>query len=279
MAVSTDLRRWKDTGCVFSPSETASWDDFTTWKGSVVHGDDGLWHLFYTGTCKAEQGLKQRIGHATSRDLTRWERSGSQPALDIDPGIYEEHDPFRWHDRAMRDPWVMRDPHGRGWFMYFTVRVAHIPEANDAGVIGMARPADLYTWKLLPLVHTGGFGQLEVPQILEIKGRRYCIFCTTSHHWSRNLSASYPGGPDSGAHYLVVDSHLGPWRVAGGPFLDGATPNMRYAGKIVDTFKWHLFMGFPHDRVDGGFIGSVDEHVDLLVDDQGRLVLGEPSAG
>ena len=78
----------------------------------MVQGDDGLWHLFYTGTSRAEDGLKQRIGHATSTDLHNWTRVGDGLALDIDDR-YEEYAPGHWHDRAMRDPWVMRDPNGR----------------------------------------------------------------------------------------------------------------------------------------------------------------------
>ena len=47
----------------------AAWDDSTTWTGSDVRDDAGLWHLFYTGTTLAEKSLYQRIGHATSTDL------------------------------------------------------------------------------------------------------------------------------------------------------------------------------------------------------------------
>ena len=46
-----------------------AWDDSTTWTGSDVRDDAGLWHLFYTGTTLAEKSLYQRIGHATSTDL------------------------------------------------------------------------------------------------------------------------------------------------------------------------------------------------------------------
>src|SRR5688572_10607996 len=120
-AVSRDLKAWEHRGTMFAPSEGPAWDDYTTWTGSVVKGDDSLWHLFYTGGSRAEGGLKQRIGHATSRDLHAWERVGDGLALDIDPR-YEEHTPGHWHDRAMRDPWVMRDPRG-GWMMFFTARV------------------------------------------------------------------------------------------------------------------------------------------------------------
>ncbi len=87
-ATSRDLKTWEHLGTCFRPAEGPAWDDYTTWTGSVVRGDDGLWHLFYTGTCRAEDGLKQRVGHATSRDLHSWVRVGDGLALDID-GRYE----------------------------------------------------------------------------------------------------------------------------------------------------------------------------------------------
>ena len=38
-------------------------------------------------------------------------------------GAFEaDHAVGHWHDRAMRDPWVMQDPDGPGYLMYFTAR-------------------------------------------------------------------------------------------------------------------------------------------------------------
>ncbi|MCY4260043.1 MAG: hypothetical protein OXC91_07240 [Rhodobacteraceae bacterium] len=176
-AQSRDLLNWEYQGEVFRPAPEPAWDDATTWTGSVVKDDAGLWHLFYTGTRKAEEGLRQRIGHATSSDLLHWTRWGDGLALDLDPTYYEVHDPSRWHDRALRDPWVMRDPDGDGWLMYFTARVPTIPEPNAAGAIGLARSDDLTSWKSRPPVFVGGFGQLEVPQVTRIGNTWYCLFC------------------------------------------------------------------------------------------------------
>jgi beta-fructofuranosidase len=36
----------------------------------------------------------------------------------------------------MRDPWVMRDPAGDGWLMFFTAR-GPVAEANAGGAIGL----------------------------------------------------------------------------------------------------------------------------------------------
>lgn len=122
-ATSNDLENWSYEGTVFAPSPEPSFDDYTVWTGSVVRGDDGLWHMFYTGTSRAEAGLLQRIGHATSCNLSDWERKGV--ALDLlgpNAEHYEGHVPERWKDQSLRDPWVMRDPEGSGWLMFFTAR-------------------------------------------------------------------------------------------------------------------------------------------------------------
>ncbi|WP_299284782.1 levansucrase [uncultured Tateyamaria sp.] len=258
-ATSTDLTNWTHLGTTFAPSTGPAWDDYTTWTGSTVRGDDGLWHLYYTGASKAEEGLYQRIGHATSTDLHNWTRVGDGLILDMTgpaADLYEKDHAAIWHDRAMRDPWVMRDPDGPGWLMYFTARAAGVTEPNEGGCIGFATSPDGYEWRLQPPVFTGGYGQLEVPQVFEVEGKWYCLFCTAAEHFSKDRAEATPGGPVSGNHYLIGDSPRGPWQVAP-DFLDGDLPCRRYAARIVDTGQGLVILGFA-DRPDGvEFIGHV----------------------
>jgi beta-fructofuranosidase len=274
-ATSTDLVTWTDRGTTFEPQRAhPAWDDSTTWTGSVVKGDDGLWHLFYTGTDKSEQSLYQRIGHATSTDLHSWTRVGDGLALDLtgpNAAAYEaEHAVGFWHDRAMRDPWVMKDPDGPGWLMYFTARVPGRAEANEGGAIGFATSPDLTTWTLQPPVFDGAFGQLEVPQVFQAGGRWYCLFCTSSVHWSEATKRHIPHAPVTGTHYLVGDSPRGPWRLPDGPFLDGAEPCRRYAARIVETDEGLRIMGFA----DGGrdrFGGYIMDPEPVVIEGNGLL--------
>lgn len=265
-ATSTDLSHWTYLGTCFRPAASSAWDDKTTWTGSVIRGGDGLWHLFYTGTSEAERGMKQRIGHATSTDLHSWERVNGGLCLDLDSPLYEsEHTPESWHDRAMRDPWVMRDPDSDDWLMFFTARVPGIAEPNAGGAIGLARSSDLYSWTLEPPVFQGGFGQLEVPQVMQIEGKWYCLFCTAGEHWSKGYEASVSGGAVSGSHYLVADHINGPWTIAPGGFLDGGNPCPRYSGKLLETDAGLRFMGFWHDTPEGEFIGVVSDPVEVEI--------------
>ena len=272
-AVSRDLVNWTHLGTCFGPAEGPAWDDWTTWTGSVVKGTDGHWHLFYTGTNHADGGMKQRIGHATSNDMHSWQRVGDGLALDITRPDYEEFTPGHWHDRAFRDPWVMRDPAGDGWLMFFTARVPGVVEPNAGGAIGLATSADLYTWTLQAPVYRGGmFGQMEVPQVLKIGDRWYCLFCTSGRHWSKAYRVGNTQPPVSGTHYLVSASGpLGPWQVAPGPFFDGGDPCPRYAGKLVEHGGALFTMGFIHTTADRSFVGEVSDPIPVSVDLAGLL--------
>ena len=256
-ATSTDLINWDHLGTCFAPSEDG-WDNFTTWTGSVVKGNDDLWHLYYTGTRKGDVGLPQRLGHATSTDLHNWERVGDGFILDLEgPNAHLYEADFAkgiWHDRAMRDPWVIRDPDGDGWLMYFTARVSGEAEANAGGCIGFATSPDGYAWELQPPVFAGGYGQLEVPQVFEVNGKWYCLFCTAAPHFSKEQAALTT--PVTGNHYLIGESPRGPWRIAPG-FLDGDLPCRRYAARIVQTDDGLVILGFA-DQPDGvDFVGHI----------------------
>jgi beta-fructofuranosidase len=271
-AVSRDLSEWRFLGQCFAPAATPAWDDWTTWTGSVVRDDAGLWHLFYTGTSHGDGGLHQRIGHATSSDMHSWRRVGSGLCLDISGPDYEEYTPGVWHDRAMRDPQVIRDPDGEGWLMFFTARVPGAAEPNEGGSIGFARSPDLNRWTLLPPVYRGGmFGQMEVPQAFAYGGRWYMMFCTADHHWSSAYRAINGQPPVTGTHYLMAEHPLGPWRVAPGPFFDGHQPARRYAGKVIDTGGGLVTMGFIASRPGESFVGAVSDPIPVSVDGEGLL--------
>lgn len=275
-AVSDDLVAWEHLGTMLRPTEGPAWDDYTTWTGSVVQDDDGLWHLFYTGARRSEEGLYQRIGHATSTDLHSWERMGDGLCLDIEgpeAAHYEvRHALGHWHDRAMRDPWVMRDPDGDGWLMFFTARVPDVAEPNAGGAIGFATSPDLRTWALRPPVFAGMFGQLEVPQVLEHKGRWFCLFCTSAHHWSEEAVATL-GPAATGTHYLIGEGPRGPWRVAPRPLLDMELPCRRYAARLVETAGGLSILGFADGGRDsfGGYVMD-PEPVELGPDGLLRVV-------
>jgi beta-fructofuranosidase len=277
-AVSQDLINWTHLGTCFKASDVYAWDDWTTWTGSVIQGPDRTWHLFYTGTQRIGDGLIQRIGHATSQDMHSWVRVGNGLCLDLagpHAHLYEEYTPGHWPDRAMRDPWVIKNPEGDGWLMYFTARVPGRAEPNAGGAVGFATSQDLNSWTLQPPVYTGGdFGQLEVPQVFKHGEHWYCTFCTADHHWAESYKAGNPQVPVTGNSYLMAKSHLGPWTAAK-PFLDGGNPCKRYAGKIVEVGGKLFIMGFLYIDEQGKFVGKVSDPVPLRVNADGTLTVVE----
>lgn len=277
-ATSRDLVSWDYWGTCFEPATGPAWDDYTTWTGSVVRGDDDRWHLFYTGTNRAEAGKYQRLGHATSTDLHRWERVGTGLILDIDDR-YEEFEEGRWHDRAFRDPWVIRDPERPGWLMYFTARKAGVTERLQAGAVGLATSPDLMDWTLQAPVYVGGFGELEVPQTFRAGDRWYCVFCTNKRFWTREAETALGHAPVTGSHYLIGDGPRGPFRIAPGPLLDGADPVDRYAARILTTQGGLTLMGFRWFDRSGAFVGALADPAAVAIDNNGRLALADPTKG
>jgi beta-fructofuranosidase len=280
-ATSTDLVNWTYRGTSLAPTAGPAFDDYTTWTGSVLKGPDGLWHQFYTGGARAEDALVQRIGHATSPDLDTWTRVGTDGfCLDLtgpNARFYEtERIVGHWHDRAMRDPWVMRDPDGPGYLMYFTARAPGIAEPNAGGAIGFATSPDLFNWTLEPPVFVGGFGQLEVPEVFSIDGRWYCLFCTSAQHWSEAYRASNPQSPVTGNHYLMAETPRGPWHLAPGRFFDGGLPCHRYAARMLETEKGWVILGFA-DKSREHFGGYILDPEPVFVDGDGLLHLAGTS--
>ena len=99
-------------------------------------------------------------------------------------------------------------------------------------------------------------GQLEVPQVFEHGGRWYCLFCTAGPQWSAHYRATNPQSPVTGNHYLMADHPRGPWRMAPGPFFDGAEPCRRYAARIVNGPEGLVILGFADGGKDkfGGYV-------------------------
>ncbi|MEJ2044454.1 MAG: glycoside hydrolase family 68 protein [Reinekea sp.] len=275
-AISTDLVNWEYLGTCFEPARGESWDNKTTWTGCIIDDDKGLFHLFYTGTSDKENGLYQRIGHAISKNLHDWKRVGNGFCLDLvgdNSDYYEvEHIKDKWHDRAMRDPWVIKNPNGSGWLMFFTARASGITEANAGGAIGLAKSEDLDHWQLQQPVFTGVFGQLEVPQVFEWNNHWYLMFCNTPKDWSKHYIAQYPGIPTTGTHYMLADSPLGPWQMAPGSFFDVDELHHRYAGHIIEHRGQHYLMGFENET-EQGFSGRLLDPVPVRVEPNGMLKL------
>jgi beta-fructofuranosidase len=258
-AVSDDLRAWTVVDDALAPSAEPAFDDLTTWTGSVVRADDGTWCLFYTGASRAEQGLRQRIGLATSDDLTVWRKHSRRAVVESDPRWYEQLEAGAWHDEAWRDPWVFRDPAGDGWHMLITAR-ARAGAADARGVIGHARSPDLLAWEVQPPVSPDetGFGTLEVPQVEVVDGRPVLLFSCPAVELSAERRAA---GERGGVWLLEADDVRGPFDPRRARLL---ADEALYSGRIVrDRGGEWVLLAFRNHGEDGDFVGELSDPMPL----------------
>lgn len=277
-AVSSDLTDWTVVDDALRPAPAPAWDDYTTWTGSVVRAGD-RWHLFYTGTTRREDGLVQRVGHATSPDLVSWARVGDGLAVELDARWYELLDLTVWHDQAWRDPVVVH--HDGAWHALVTARLRDGPP-GQRGTIGHATSPDLDTWTVQP-PRTGvtPFGHLEIPDVRRVRGRWYLFFSSLLAGGGEAGSAGVIGsagaaggaGDTGGAGdaptvgtFAVpsADGPLGPWRwdalhlVLGGGW---------YGGKLIDAGGSLVALAWREREADGSFGGWISDPLPVSVAD------------
>ena len=206
---------------------------------------------------------------------TTGRRVGDGLALDLSGDLYEEYTPGHWHDRAMRDPWVMRDPDGDGWLMYFTARIPGVAEPNAGGAIGLATSPNLYDWTLQPPVYAGGtFGQMEVPQVFEAKGRWYCLFCTDGSTTRRHMRHPIRGSRCRArtTWLRTIRAGRGRWRRGrSSTAIRRSTAMRRGSSRPGDGL---MLLGFLHNPGGGAFVGEIPDPVPVTIDANGWLKLG-----
>lgn len=238
-AVSTDLTSWQLLPLALGPGPPGAWDDYTTWTGSVHPIEDG-WAMLYTGTSRAEDGLVQRIGLATSADLVRWTKHPANPVIQADPARYELLDLDVWHDQAWRDPALVVGPDDT--FHAFVTARASAGPTRRRGVIAHATSADLVAWNVgSPVVGPGDFGHLEIPQVLQIGERWHLLY-------------SVPGDMVGGdrphrtrTYQVVADAVAGPYREPSDPVV--IDDPRWYGAKLVETAEgWRCLAWRDHDH-------------------------------
>jgi len=268
-AISHGLRQWVNRGTALEASRPGSWDDQAIWTGSVTVRD-GLAYMFYTGLCKAEKGLVQRIGLAVSTDLEHWERHPGNPLVEVDTRWYEPQGTEQLEAQTWRDPYVIYSSDEETYYMFLSARVNTGPY-DGRGVIGLARSTNLLSWEVLPPVSMpGDFTEMEVPQVVPMNGQYYLLFCATRHAAARLSSAGATSW--SGTHYLVADQLTGPYRpLTDEPLVADAT-GIYYAGKLVrDTTGVLSFIAWRQWDERGNFCGGLSDPAEVHVLPDGRL--------
>ena len=271
-AVSQDLIKWQILPDVLHPSQNeADWDSASTWTGSVFH-HAGTWYLFYTGAKHQEKGLIQRIGAATSTNLIDWQKHPQNPLIVADPQWYEMLEPDKWHDHAWRDPWIFEF---NGRFHAFITARSNQGHKSERGVIAHATSDNLIDWEAGPPVAAPReFGHMEVPQLVQMNGRYYLLFCVGHRQYAESRRQRPNIKLVSGTHYMVGEHPLGPFEFLTDDFLLADGVGSRYAGKVIrdPNGNWVLMTSRSWTG-DGGFIGEIADPMPLLVAPDGRLYI------
>jgi beta-fructofuranosidase len=266
-AISQDLTSWEILEDAIVPSSEPAFDSWTTWTGSVVKGDDGLWWMFYTGTSREDGGDIQKIGAATSKDLLTWEKCSSEAMVAADPNYYEMLDYEKWHDQAWRDPWVFRHSDGL-WHMFITARLNNDSlDTRDRGTLGYATSKDMKSWQVQPPIIQGdsGFGQLEVFQVEQVDGKPVLLWCCGPNELSKESKQKYGG--QGGMFSVVGESVLGPFDTTQAVRFDH--PSI-YAARIVKHAGGWNMLGFRNEE-NGEFVGEITDPIPVKIEGMGLV--------
>lgn len=130
---TTDFTNFTSVGYALAPT-SGKFDSYGIWAPNVIKNPaDGLYYMFYAGVTGAgsNPNADQRIGVATSSDLTTWTKV-SDPGACSAPGgdgcVYECNNAWTtWgdngqYDEQCRDPFVIWDSANSRWVMFTTVR-------------------------------------------------------------------------------------------------------------------------------------------------------------
>lgn len=260
-AISFDLKNWTVVADALAPSESPAADSWTTWTGSVVKNDDGLWWMFYTGTSREDAGERQTVCAATSTDLFTWTKVEDLPVIAADARWYKtlaagyDNEPFR-------DPWVFRLPGQSEWTMLTTAGSIEAKSRREEAIMGIAKSPDLKTWQVLPpLGGPGqGFGETEVFQFEIVDGVPILLFCCGPQWLSDDRTAA---GEIGGVYSMPVAADLSDVDFNRAVLF----PNTSlYASRLVQHTDGNWYLIAFLNNVDGEFIGELCDPIPVTAD-------------
>ena len=208
--------------------------DYACYTGSVIEGNDGQFHMFYTAqnnyNPKYHRDGKplQYVAHAISTDLINWEKL-PELTFGADESIYE---PFDW-----RDPFVFYNEDEKCFDMLLAARLRGASEKNG-GCVGLCRSYDLIHWEAKePFYNPGSYMTHECPDLFKLGNKWYLVYSTFSEKFV--------------THYRMSDKLSGPWT---SPIEDTFDGRAFYAAKTAQVGdKRMAFAWVPTKRGESDF--------------------------
>ena len=208
--------------------------DYACYTGSVIEGNDGNFHMFYTAqnnyNPKYHRDGKplQYVAHAISTDLINWEKL-PELTFGADERIYE---PFDW-----RDPFVFYNEEEKCFDMLLATRLRGASEKNG-GCVGLCRSYDLLHWEAKePFYNPESYMTHECPDLFKLGNKWYLVYSTFSEKFV--------------THYRMSDKLSGPWT---SPIEDTFDGRAFYAAKTAQVGdKRMAFAWVPTKRGESDF--------------------------
>ena len=208
--------------------------DYACYTGSVIEGNDGKFHMFYTAqnnyNPKYHRDGKplQYVAHAISTDLINWEKL-PELTFGADERIYE---PFDW-----RDPFVFYNEEDKCFDMLLAARLQGASEKNG-GCVGLCRSYDLLHWEAKePFYNPESYMTHECPDLFKLGNKWYLVYSTFSEKFV--------------THYRMSDKLSGPWT---SPIEDTFDGRAFYAAKTAQVGdKRMAFAWVPTKRGESDF--------------------------
>lgn len=208
--------------------------DYACYTGSVIEGNDGNFHMFYTAqnnyNPKYHRDGKplQYVAHAISTDLINWEKL-PELTFGADERIYE---PFDW-----RDPFVFYNGEEKCFDMLLAARLRGASEKNG-GCVGLCRSYDLLHWEAKePFYNPESYMTHECPDLFKLGNKWYLVYSTFSEKFV--------------THYRMSDKLSGPWT---SPIEDTFDGRAFYAAKTAQVGdKRMAFAWVPTKRGESDF--------------------------
>ena len=252
-AVSEDLVKWQTLPPVLRPGPSGSWDDMSLCTGSVIKRNDRYW-MAYAATSSsdsspAEPWRVQRGGMAVSDDLAVWHKLPQNPLTQAAPPHYERMSTGNRKMVHWRDPFLLDN--GEAVYQFMCASRSD-GERVARGTVSLARSTDMCQWEILaPVEHDRIAQEMEVPQVFEINGRWYLVFCTLGRLLSPDIARRFQGAiPERSNFSMVGNSPFGPFKIHGtGQIVCHPPDAYFYAAQLVNFRRsWHL-LATIHDNV------------------------------
>lgn len=175
---STDLRSLTYVGPALQQGAVGSFDEYALWAPHVIK-KDGTYYLFYSGVGGLVSGddngvqktyRPQRIGLATSTDLTTWTKHPGNDCSGTagDGCVYDCNEPWTLAGKgvylgdACRDPMIMFDPQQGKWAMFMTTQIAQgWPQGVPGNIAGSRRSDAISQATSSDLIHWSGAGFIK----------------------------------------------------------------------------------------------------------------------